>query len=143
MGKTICVCGGEIVDRKCKRCKTSKRPARTERSAIKNRCYRTAEWIKYSIAFRERFPVCAHCERAGRVTAISKGDKAGQVDHIKPFADMADPLFWDEANHQGLCVKCHGEKTWLETRGRYTAKMIRQDLQHRKLQIDAFNDDFG
>ncbi len=144
MGKTTCVCGGQITDGNCNRCnaKKKKESARSARAMAKNKLYRLPQWIEYSIAFRDRFPICAHCERAGRVTPITKGDKQGQVDHIRTFADADDYLFWDEFNHQGLCVKCHGNKTWLETRGVYTAKMIREDLDQRKRQIAAFEGDF-
>ena len=38
---------------------------------------------------------------------------ASVVDHIKPHKGDYD-LFWDEANHQALCKRCHDIKTATE-----------------------------
>ena len=60
---------------------------------------------------RKRFlvhhPLCAPCERAGRLTS------ATVVDHIRPHRGDK-MLFWDEGNWQPLCKKCHDRKTRLE-----------------------------
>lgn len=63
---------------------------------------------------RERFllthPLCAECERSGRLTA------ATVVDHIVPHKrDQA--LFWDRDNWQPLCKLCHDSIKQREERG--------------------------
>ena len=68
-----------------------------------------ARWRKARIGYLLSHPLCAECQRHGRVTP------ARVVDHIKPHrGDMA--LFWDPANWQALCdftsvYDCHGAKT--------------------------------
>jgi len=56
------------------------------------------------------FPLCAECERQGRVTV------AVIRDHIKPLAEGGEDT---EDNTQGLCVACHDKKSAGESkRGR-------------------------
>ena len=145
MGKTVCICGGQITDDKCIRCKTPIRASnpRTERAMVKQRAYRSKRWVAYSVDFRKKFPLCAHCLRLNYVTAISKGDGIGQVDHIETFKDMNDPKFWEPENHQGLCLPCHGRKTALENAKRYTKAMIRRDKEQRQAQIDKYDEEYG
>lgn len=58
-------------------------------------------------------PLCAECERHGRVTL------ATQRDHIIPLAEGGPD---DESNEQGLCAPCHEEKSLAEAlRGRRRA----------------------
>lgn len=52
-----------------------------------------------------RSPLCAECERLGRVTL------ATQRDHIKPLAEGGTD---DDTNVQGLCEPCHEEKSLQE-----------------------------
>ena len=60
-------------------------------------------------AFLNERPLCATC-----------GHSATVLDHIRPHrGNLA--LFWDQTNWQGLCYRCHGKKTALETWGRGTA----------------------
>lgn len=49
-----------------------------------------------------RQPLCAECERQGRVS------RATQRDHIKPLSDGGAD---DQTNEQGLCEACHDEKS--------------------------------
>ena len=64
------------------------------------------KWLKASKSFLMEHPLCAECERQGRVTP------ATEVDHIIPHkGDME--LFWDVSNWQALCHKCHARKTAL------------------------------
>lgn len=51
-----------------------------------------------------RHPLCAECERNGRVTV------ANVVDHIIPHR-LNYKLQWDRANWQALCTSCHNAKT--------------------------------
>jgi 5-methylcytosine-specific restriction protein A len=63
-----------------------------------------AKWRGRRAAFLKRFPLCAECQRQGRLTP------ATVVDHIRPHrGDTA--LMWDEANWQPLCKPCHDRKT--------------------------------
>lgn len=64
----------------------------------------TAEWRKASKQFLKENPICAECERNGKIT------RATLVDHRIPHkGDMT--LFWDRCNWQPLCASCHGRKT--------------------------------
>ena len=36
--------------------------------------------------------------------------EATVVDHITPHKGNKD-IFWDESNHQSLCIRCHNKKT--------------------------------
>ena len=64
-----------------------------------------------------RSPLCAECERNGRVTL------ATERDHIKPLFDGG---LDDDTNVQGLCEVCHDEKSLGESlRGRRGAISIR------------------
>ena len=67
-----------------------------------------AQWRKYRKAFLEAHPLCAACALQATLTP------AEHVDHIVPVTGPADPLFWDESNHQGLCASCHSRKTATE-----------------------------
>lgn len=51
-----------------------------------------------------KYPLCVHCEAAGRVTA------ATQLDHIIPLSKGGDDIDV-ESNRQGLCKPCHDKKT--------------------------------
>jgi 5-methylcytosine-specific restriction protein A len=64
-------------------------------------------WRRYRETFLAAHPVCVHCHQEGRP------GPANEVDHIVPHrGDHA--LFWDGANHQGLCKHHHSRKTRLE-----------------------------
>ena len=64
-------------------------------------------WQMARKQFLVTHPLCAECERIGKLTP------ATVVDHIQPHrGDQA--LFWDERNWQPLCKKCHDRKTRLE-----------------------------
>ena len=68
----------------------------------------TNRYAKRRLAFLARHPLCAECERRGRITG------AVELDHIVPVE--AGGAFWDEANWQGLCRDCHEAKTEGERR---------------------------
>lgn len=58
-------------------------------------------------------PLCAECERLGRVTL------ATQRDHVIPLAEGGAD---DDSNTQGLCFDCHEGKSLAESlRGRRRA----------------------
>jgi 5-methylcytosine-specific restriction enzyme A len=69
-----------------------------------------ARWQRYRISHLADHPLCAECERGGRLMPASI------VDHIVPHrGDVA--LFWDPANHQAMCKACHDTKTATEDGG--------------------------
>lgn len=135
----VCRCGGITTDDGCNRCgnrKATKDP-RNPISSKKKQAYSTKRWEHYSIQFRKTWPLCVHCKRQGKSTAITQGDGVGQVDHII-WCEANSELFWDEENHQGLCRECHGKKTKMEMDGTYTNAMIQRDLEERKKQLEAY-----
>ena len=62
------------------------------------------KWQKYRAMFIKDNPICVTCLADGVV------EVATVVDHIKPHRGDYD-LFWDTANHQALCKRCHDAKT--------------------------------
>ncbi len=64
---------------------------------------RSPRWRKGSALHKARHPLCAECERHGRVTPVYV------TDHIVPHRGDYD-LFWDESNWQSLCNPCHEKK---------------------------------
>lgn len=67
----------------------------------------TYRWRKVRKNYLMRHPLCAECERQGRITA------ATVVDHIIPHKN--DPVrMWSESNFQALCASCHDHKTGTE-----------------------------
>jgi len=61
-------------------------------------------WQKARELFLRENPLCAECQRYGRITP------ATVVDHIKPHKGN-QKLFWDWSNWQALCKQCHDKKT--------------------------------
>lgn len=73
------------------------------RGTAHQRGYST-RWRKARLAFLAHHPLCAECEREGRITG------ATVVDHIIPHrGDYA--LFWNRENWQPLCKQHHDQKT--------------------------------
>ena len=68
-------------------------------------------WRQARAVFLVEHPMCAYCDRMGRVTA------ATVVDHIIPHKGNAD-LFWDRDNWQALCKPCHDSVKAQEERGK-------------------------
>lgn len=66
-----------------------------------NRTFRAARK-----AWLNEHPMCNVCKRAA----------AAVLDHIVPHRGSSR-LFWDRANWQALCYRCHGVKTARETFG--------------------------
>lgn len=82
----------------------------TTYQATRNKAYDRTAWRKYRLTFLSAKPLCAMHLNDGELVP------AAHVDHIEPVADEFDPLFWEPTNHQGLCAKCHGRKTELDSR---------------------------
>jgi 5-methylcytosine-specific restriction endonuclease McrA len=59
------------------------------------------EWERISKLKRQQDPVCEICRQALAV----------DVDHIKPFKGVNDPLRTQWSNLQSVCRSCHNAKT--------------------------------
>ena len=62
--------------------------------------YHSHRWTRMSRAFRRDHPLCAECQRNGRIA------EAQVTDHIIP-PWVAGVDFWDENNWQPLCRRCN------------------------------------
>lgn len=69
-----------------------------------------SKWVKARAGYLLHHPLCAECERQGRITP------ATVVDHVVPHKGDVG-LFWDVSNWQPLCAPCHNEKTAREDGG--------------------------
>jgi 5-methylcytosine-specific restriction protein A len=87
----------------------SKKVADERRGNANSRGY-NYKWQRYRAGFLQKHPLCAECEKQGRVTP------ATIVDHIIPHKGDTK-LFWDKKNHQPLCKRCHDIKTAREDGG--------------------------
>ena len=67
-------------------------------------------WRQARRVFLLTYPLCVRCESQGQLTA------AQVVDHITPH-NGDQTKFWDRANWQSLCVRCHNFKTAREDGG--------------------------
>lgn len=56
-------------------------------------------------------PLCRICTMMGRVVPTQ------EVDHIKPFDGLDDPLRLDRNNLRGLCKPCHEQVTSAAAKG--------------------------
>lgn len=65
-------------------------------------------WKRLRIMHLRANPLCVHCLKENRLTS------AVEVDHIKAFHGIGDPLRLDPDNLQGLCKPCHSRKTATE-----------------------------
>jgi len=90
---------GELVERgRCAYHARQRERARPNQTA--RRWYYTARWRALRIQVLSDEPVCRECDRL----------PSHDVDHIVPHRGD-EALFWDRANLQGLCVRCHARKT--------------------------------
>ena len=86
------------------RCKAHARAPVTDYRERTNAMYNTGRWKVKRRKQLDREPLCRECAKNGKIS------EAVEVDHIKPHkGDWA--LFWDDANLQSLCHKCHSRKT--------------------------------
>lgn len=65
-----------------------------------DRLYDSPRWKHSREIFLSKNPLCAICEKMGKVTP------AFVVDHKKPHKGNVE-LFWSEDNWQSLCKPCH------------------------------------
>ena len=97
-----------LTDHKTGYCDAHRAAADLRRGSSRDRGY-TYRWEQARIQFLREHPLCAECERNGKVTA------ATVVDHIKDHKGNHD-LFWNVNNWQPLCKHCHDRKTITENR---------------------------
>jgi 5-methylcytosine-specific restriction protein A len=96
-------CPELVVSGRCKKHRQAHREYDRHRGSSAERGY-NGRWQKARAAYLRMHPLCAECERSGKV------EPANVVDHIKPHrGDMM--LFWDMSNWQSLCKRCHDVKT--------------------------------
>jgi 5-methylcytosine-specific restriction enzyme A len=65
-------------------------------------------WAKLRTRWLKQHPLCAECERNGRLTP------ATEVDHIIPIRKAPERRL-DDTNLQSLCHPCHAAKTARES----------------------------
>ena len=95
----LCACGYRVaagMQCPCERKSAAERKARFDRKrpGSSARGY-TGAWARARAAFLRRNPACAMCAAP-----------ATTVDHITPHRGDA-ARFWDRANWQPLCTRCH------------------------------------
>lgn len=90
-------------------CECHSQPLPDNRASASERGY-THKWSVAAKAYLSEHPWCAECQRQ------SAHIPAAEVDHITPHrGDME--LFWNPKNWQGLCRRCHSQKTAREDGG--------------------------
>lgn len=105
----LCSCGRIMPSGErcaCQKANDRARKARHDRRrpSASQRGYNN-EWRKARTAFLAVHPYCALC-----------GKPASHVDHITPHKGNAQ-LFWDRANWQALCARCHNSTKQRQERG--------------------------
>jgi 5-methylcytosine-specific restriction protein A len=63
-----------------------------------------SKWEKARVAFLAKHPLCRTCKEQDVL------EPAVVVDHIQPHRGDVG-LFWNQANWQSLCKRCHDRKT--------------------------------
>lgn len=95
------------------RCEAHKRTEQKAHDARRGTAHErgyTGAWQKARAAYLRAHPLCVKHEARGEIVP------ATVVDHIVPHrGDKA--LFWDSANWQPLCKRCHDIKTATEDGG--------------------------
>ena len=97
-------CGSLITGR----CLVCDRQRDVRRGTSCARGYNSARWRRLRAWHLEQHPACVMCWGADRVMC------ATDVDHVIPVTGPDDPKFWDTANLQSLCRRCHSRKTAVE-----------------------------
>lgn len=92
--------------RYCDACQASRPAFRSSRDASLTRHQRGYgnDWTRLRNAHLMMHPLCVECDAIGLTVA------ATDVDHIKPFKGLLDPLRLDASNLQSLCRQHHRSK---------------------------------
>lgn len=83
------------------RAKPHKQEAKERNRGTKQQRGYGGQWERIARLYRESHPVCEMCQQESSV----------DVDHIRPFRGVDDPLRTDLQNLQALCKACHSKKT--------------------------------
>lgn len=90
-----------------------------------------ARWRKARVIYLRKHPLCAECEKQGKVVV------ATIVDHIQPHKGNQE-LFWNEANWEALCADCHNKKSsWEDGRqfGSHQGQVIHMSATLQKPEV--------
>lgn len=102
--------GAALDERKRKERMARLEAERVERSGNSTQRGYDSRWRKARDGYLRLHPLCVRCQEMGLLVP------AEVVDHIVPHkGDKA--LFWDSANWQPLCKRCHDKKTFHEDGG--------------------------
>jgi 5-methylcytosine-specific restriction endonuclease McrA len=71
-----------------------------------------ADWQRVRRAVLAIEPLCRFCADVGRT------EPATDLDHIRPFDGLADPLRLDADNLRPLCRPCHMQRTARQASGK-------------------------
>jgi 5-methylcytosine-specific restriction protein A len=75
----------------------------------RSRLYKSSQWRHARAAFLAQHPLCAECQRKGRITG------ARVVDHLDGHQHADWRLrFWNAARWEALCIECHNAKAAIE-----------------------------
>jgi 5-methylcytosine-specific restriction enzyme A len=97
-------CGVLVLGGRCPVHAPRERRAHVVTYANTQRMYDSVRWARLRREVIQDEPFCRACRRAGRRSLTV------DVDHIVPH--RGNPaVFWDRANLQGLCKRCHTTKT--------------------------------
>lgn len=95
-------CGSRVISGYCDRCR-ARGGGRDQRRSAHARGY-DRRWQAFRIVYLREHPLCADCEKRGRVTL------AEHIHHIKKLVD-APHLKYEEGNLMPLCEPCHAVRT--------------------------------
>lgn len=102
----------------------NQKPATSDDRLEASRFYGSTFWRQFKRIQLSKFPLCACCLLAGRIT------QASVVDHVFPWRKVGTHAF--KVNlFQSLCPECHSRKTGLEQRGiveHYTNQLVTMTL---------------
>lgn len=87
-----------------------KREVQGRRLHANSSFYQSQQWRRVRAIFLQQYPLCAECQKHGRVVP------ARVVDHITPINEGG--ARYDFANLQGLCDRCHNKKSGREAHKR-------------------------
>jgi 5-methylcytosine-specific restriction protein A len=105
-----CLSCGQLVTGRCQRCLAVRlggyrRRFDAHRATASARGYCSERWRTLRQAKLDKDPLCSVCLQRGILI------HATDVDHLEPHDGPGDPRFWDWANLDSKCHRCHSRKT--------------------------------
>lgn len=103
------------------------------------RLIHAGRWLRLRRDILNAHPLCADCEREGRVTA------AAEVHHIAPVEDAYSyaekrALMYDPSNLVPLCRECHRKRHMAAGQGTREARAERRKRQHEEILKKIFGE---